>query len=375
MLRKILTLLAILIIGVGGYFTYKHFNKKDDSLQQKTTLKTTKGDIEDVVTATGNLQPRDFVDVGAQVSGQLHKLYVDVGDVVKKGDLLAEINPTLLQSRVDASMAQLKYQEASLLDKEADLAYANIIYDRQKNLYKDSATSLENLQNAELSLKKSTAQLQMLKAQIEQTRSNLKTDQTNLEYTKIYATMDGTVVSVSAKEGQTLNANQTTPVILKIADLSTMTVHTEVSEAEILRLKPQMSVYFKTMGGDKKWFATVTKIEPTPTVTNNVVLYNALFDIDNSSGELMSNMTAQVFFVVSSAKNVILAPLSAITLDQDHKHGVVHLLNDDGSISEKRVEVGLISRLQVQILSGLDEGVKLVSNSAQKPKMPQVPKK
>ncbi|MFA7069393.1 MAG: efflux RND transporter periplasmic adaptor subunit, partial [Sulfurimonas sp.] len=232
-----------------------------------------------------------------------------------------------------------------------------------ENLYKDSATSLENLQSAELSLKKATASLEMLKAQIEQTRSNLKTDETNLEYTKIYATMDGTVVSLSAKEGQTLNANQTTPVILKIADLRTMTVNTEVSEAEILKVKHGMEVYFKTMGSEKKWYTEVRKIEPTPTVTNNVVLYNAVFDIDNSTGELMSDMTAQVFFVANFVKDAIIVPISTIKLSADKKSGVVNVLKN-GEVEQRKVEVGLVNRLQVQVLSGLSEGESLVQNSS-----------
>ncbi len=369
-MRKIVTSIVVLTLLGGGYYYYKNFIKDDASLDIKTNLKSKKSDIEDVVTATGSLQPRDYVEVGAQVSGQLEKLYVDIGDSVKKGQLLAEIDPKILQSKVDASLAQLKYQEASLIDKKAEFDYANIILTRQKNLYKDSATSLENVQNAQLSLQKATASLEMLKAQIEQTKSNLNTDETNLAYTKIYATMDGTVVSLSAKEGQTLNANQTTPIILKIADLKTMTVNTEVSEAEILKVKEGMEVYFKTMGSDKKWYTTVRKVEPTPTITNNVVLYNAIFDIDNSLGELMSDMTAQVFFVSNSIKDAIVVPISTIRLDPDKKSGVVNVLQD-AKVVEKRVEVGLINRLEAQIISGLDEGETLVANSSitQKPKV------
>ncbi|MDX9813748.1 MAG: efflux RND transporter periplasmic adaptor subunit [Sulfurimonadaceae bacterium] len=361
-MKKLIILIAIALVVGGGYY-YKNHIQDSDKTATKSSLKSIKGDIEDVVTATGSLQPRDYVEVGAQVSGQLHKLYVDIGDVVKKGDLLAEIDPELLSSKVDASRAQLKYQEASLIDKEAEFEYAKIILARQENLYKDSATSLENLQSAELSLKKATASLEMLKAQIEQTRSNLKTDETNLEYTKIYATMDGTVVSLSAKEGQTLNANQTTPVILKIADLRTMTVNTEVSEAEILKVKHGMEVYFKTMGSEKKWYTEVRKIEPTPTVTNNVVLYNAVFDIDNSTGELMSDMTAQVFFVANFVKDAIIVPISTIKLSADKKSGVVNVLKN-GEVEQRKVEVGLVNRLQVQVLSGLSEGESLVQNSS-----------
>ncbi|MFA7070042.1 MAG: biotin/lipoyl-binding protein, partial [Sulfurimonas sp.] len=134
-MKKLIILIAIALVVGGGYY-YKNHIQDSDKTATKSSLKSIKGDIEDVVTATGSLQPRDYVEVGAQVSGQLHKLYVDIGDVVKKGDLLAEIDPELLSSKVDASRAQLKYQEASLIDKEAEFEYAKIILARQENLYK-----------------------------------------------------------------------------------------------------------------------------------------------------------------------------------------------------------------------------------------------
>lgn len=308
-----LLLPILLVAGVGAWYGWQHYFAPKDQTNGLQLTAIVRGDIEDVVTATGTLQPRDYVDVGAQVSGQLTRIHVEVGSEVKEGDLLAEIDPTVLQSRVDATNASLRNQLAQLKDREASLTLARIQYQRQKNLMAADATTEEALQTAEATLKSTEASIEALKAQIEQTESNLRADRANLEYARIYAPMSGTVVSISARQGQTLNTNQQAPTILRIADLSTMTVETQVSEADVGRLKPGMKAYFTTLGGQgQRWYGTLEKIQPTPTVTNNVVLYNALFDVPNPDGKLMTQMTAQVFFVIAEAKNALLVPMGAL---------------------------------------------------------------
>src|SRR5690606_31399405 len=194
-------------------------------------------------------------------------------------------------------------------------ALAEIQYTRQKNLFAEDATTREALQQAEASLRSARAQIEAIQAQIEQTQSTLRADEANLNYAKIYAPMSGTVVSVTARQGQTLNANQSAPTILRVADLSTMTVQTQVSEAEVGKLRKDMEVYFTTLGSQgRRWYGKLRKLEPTPTVTNNVVLYNALFDVPNRNQALLPNMTTQVFFIASSAKDTLLVPTAAVTL-------------------------------------------------------------
>src|SRR5215831_17353921 len=272
-----------------------------------------RGDLEDTVAATGVLQPRDYVDVGTQVSGQLKKLHVEIGSAVKAGQLIAEIDPTVYRSKVEADQAQLRTQQAQLRDKQAQLTLAEEQHQRQVNLMKENATTQEALQTAETALGSARAQIEVLKAEIEQTQSTLRGDQASLSYTKIYAPMSGTVVAQSAKQGQTLNANQQAPVIVRIADLSTMTVQAQVSEADVASLKPGMPVYFTTLGdASKRWSGTLRQINPTPETVNNVVLYDALFDVDNRDGALMTQMTAQVFFVTAEAKDAVLVPVSAL---------------------------------------------------------------
>src|SRR5580765_6828005 len=272
-----------------------------------------RGDLEDAVTATGILQPRDYVDVGTQVSGQLKKLGVEIGSRVKAGQLIAEIDPTVYRSRVEADQAQLRTQQAQLQDKRAQLTLAEQQHQRQVNLMKDNATTQDALQTAEAALGSATAQIDVLKAQIEQTQSTLRGDEASLSYTKIYAPMSGTVVAQSAKQGQTLNANQQAPLIVRIADLSTMTVQSQVSEADVSRLRPGLPVYFTTLGdAGKRWYGKLRQINPTPETVNNVVLYDALFDVDNRDDRKSTRLTAQIFFVAAQAKNAVLVPVSAL---------------------------------------------------------------
>lgn len=374
--RPYAAVILLLVLGAGAYLIWRQFFAAAGEGTAQGVAVVQRGDIEEVVTATGLLQPRDYVDVGAQVSGQLHRIHIEVGSEVKEGDLLAEIDPTLFMARVDASRAQLRYQRAQLQDREAQLSLAEIQHTRQKNLLAEDATTTESVQNAEAALRSARAQIEMLKAQIEQTESSLRADEANLNYARIYAPMSGTVVSISARQGQTLNANQQAPIILRIADLSTMTVQTQVSEADVSRLRLGMEAYFTTLGSqERRWYGKLYRIEPTPTVQNNVVLYNALFDVDNANRALMTQMTAQVFFVVAQARDALLVPMSALTMaprrerpagadaaaaGRPPRKATVQVLAGDGSMSLREVEVGVSNRIQAQVLSGLSEGERVV---------------
>ncbi len=396
-------LVALVALGAGAWWWFGMRSSGPDNAHLLTAA-VERGDIEDTVAAVGNLQPRDYVDVGTQVSGQLRKLHVEIGQTVAQGALLAEIDPTVYQTRVEADKAQLENYSAQLAQREAELALARQQYQRQKNLLKDNATSQDAYQSAETSLRAAEASVRVMNAQIRQTTSTLRGDEANLGYTKIYAPMTGTVVSQSAKQGQTLNANQSAPIVLRIADLSAMTVTTEVSEADVSRLKVGMPAYFTTLGRpDRRWQGTLRQVEPTPTVENNVVLYNALFDVGNEGGELMTQMTAQVFFVVASAKDVVRVPVAALQAPQrpngprqpgqrppgaDAAGGaparpgpqatggerpaggprgkvrMVTVLKPDGTTEERRVTIGVSDRINVEITDGLKEGEQVVIGRA-----------
>ncbi|MDA9909254.1 efflux RND transporter periplasmic adaptor subunit [Gammaproteobacteria bacterium] len=311
--KILLGLIALIILGAGGWYYWQSTGEQETS-NQPLIVTVDIGNIENTITASGSLQPFDFVDVGAQVSGQLQKLHVEVGDVVEQGQLLAEIDARVQQSRVEASRASIEAQEAQIAARRASLQLARANVERQERLREADATSQLDYDNAVNSLASAESSLIQLEKQIIQSLASLESDETQLEFSRIYAPSSGTIVSIEMNEGRTLNANQQAPTILRIADLSTMTVETEISEADIGQIKKEMDVYFTTLGGgQRRWYSTVRQILPTPVIENNVVLYTGLFDIDNTDGSLLSDMTAQVYFVTSSAQNVINVPVGALT--------------------------------------------------------------
>ena len=323
---------------------------------QWQTATVERGDVEELVTALGTLEPGDYVDVGAQVSGQLTRLHVDVGDSVEQGQLLAEIDASVQQTQVDAGLAELEALRAQLEQREAELNLAELQFQRQQRLRAANATSDDAFQSARSTRVITRAQIKVLKAQIRQKQASVEGDQANLGYAKIYAPRSGTVVSLEAREGQTLNANQTTPTLMRIADLSTMTVSTQVSEADVDRLAAGMPVYFNTLGnGQVRYDSSLRQVLPTPEVVNNVVLYTAEFDIANLQGKLMSGMTAQVFFVVNSEKDVLNLPVAAVKRN-DRGQWQVQVPGGDGQPQNKTVKAGINNRVRTVILEGLNEG-------------------
>lgn len=340
---------------------------KQDDEQNQATFEVVVGDIEENVTAQGKLEPKEYVDVGAQVTGQLQKLYVDIGDNVKLGQLLAEIDPRVYAARVQADEANIKNLQAQLTGQRAEVVFARQQYERNRELMTSKGVSEQDFQNTEFNLKQAVATADAIQAQIEQVQSTLSGDRTNLGYTKIYAPMDGTVVARTARLGQTLNANQTTPMILQLAKLDAMTVRAQVAEADIMRLKPGLPVYFNTLGaGERRWHGSVRQILPSPEVINNVVLYNVLVDVDNRDRQLMSGMSTQMFFVLGKAENVPLIP--AATLGQrlpkaDNEKGRAYKVKvvTDSGIQEKVVHIGLQTRRYAEATDGIEAGTKLLS--------------
>jgi macrolide-specific efflux system membrane fusion protein len=357
--RLIASAVVVLLVAALGYWFWGGSGSSSEAL----IVTVERADVEDSVTALGNLQPRDYVDVGAQVSGQLEKLHVDVGATVKKGDLLAEIDPQLQNAKVQADKAQLKNLRAQQADRQAQLELARGQYSRQKMLKAANATSEDAYQSSLSAMRSAEAGVNSIKAQIEQTTSTLEGDQVTLGYTKIYAPMAGTVVSVTAKQGQTLNANQSAPVILRVADLSTMTVWTQVSEADVPKLKTGMAAYFTILGSPRKrWEGKLRQILPTPENVNNVVLYTALFDVDNKSGDLMTQMTAQVFFVISGVKDAVSVPVAAL---KRQRRGLFKatVVTESGRHEEREVKVGVTNRVSAQVLSGLNVGDRVIAGT------------
>lgn len=303
------TVLLSLVVIAGWFF----FLRGGGDAVSYRTAEARVEDLETVVSAVGKVQPKDFVDVGAQVSGQLQRISVEAGDTVEEGQLLAEIDPTLLQARVEESRAQLESLDATLAQRQADLALARGRAERNRRLLALDAISQQETEATDAAFEIAKAQLAQLRANIRQTQSTLNANLANLDYTRIYAPMAGTVVSIEAAEGQTLNANQTAPLIMRIADLSTMTVEADVSETDVTQLDAGMEAYFNTLGRpDERYDTTLRQVLPQPEIVNDVVLYKALLDIDNEAGTLLPDMSAQVFFVTGRAEDAVTVPVAAL---------------------------------------------------------------
>ena len=374
---RVLLLGGLLLIGAAAATLW--WNTRERTVYTTEVVK--RGSIEATVTAIGTLQPLRYVDVGAQVSGQITRLLAAPGAVVKKGDLLVEIDPSVQRATVDAGRAQLANLRAQLAEQQAQQRLAQQHLARQQQLTAEEATRLEDLQTAESAHAQASARIDQFKAQIDQTLATLKADEARLGYTRIYAPMAGTVVSVDAREGQTLNATYQTPDMLRIADLSGMTVWTEVSEADVRRVQPGMSVYFTTLGGaddgDKarRWHGKVRQVlpapqlakaqagaAPKPAMASKAVTYTALFDVDNADGELMPQMTAQVVFITAKAEDAVVAPLSAMTMNGEAV--TARVLDANEQPQSRKLRLGARSRHQVEVLEGLSEGDRLITAEA-----------
>jgi len=303
---------CILILALGGGYYWQQ-NGEEVQIDEPLIATVEIGSIENTIASAGSLQPSSLVDVGAQVSGQLQKLFVEVGDLVEEGQLLAEIDARVQENRVEASRASIEALEAQIAARQASLVLARANSERQQRLMTEDASSQLDYDTAINNLASAESSLIQLQKQIQQSRASLASDETQLEFSKIYAPAAGTVVSIEMNEGRTLNASQQAPTILRIANLFTMTVETQISEADIGNVKKGMNVYFTTLGGGKRrWYSSLRQILPTPVVESNVVLYTGLFDIDNEDGALLSDMTAQVYFITSSAENVLTVPVGAL---------------------------------------------------------------
>lgn len=353
--RRRWLILAVLLAVAAGWYGWSVYGNQGTA-ETVVTEMPVRGDIENSVTASGLLSPIKDVDVGAQVSGQLKSLKVEIGDSVKEGQLIAEIDSASIETQIEIAEAELANLEAQMIDKNAQVVLSAANLTRQRALVAGNSAAQSALDEAVAALATAEANVDALKAQVRKQQATLKDARISLGYTKIYAPLTGTIVNTSAKEGQTLNANQTAPTIVMIGDLSTMTVEAEVSEADVGKLKVGMDAYFTLLGQPgKRYPGTLRQIKPTPSTENNVVLYYALFDVPNPEGTLMMNMTAQVFFVRSSAENVLTVPVAAVHSGNDGKSGEVTVVTASGAHETRKVETGIRNRVRIEVTKGLDE--------------------
>jgi len=341
------------------------------------TSPVVKGDIENTVVATGSLEAFKLISVGAQASGQIKSLKVQLGDKVKAGDLIAEIDPTTQLNNVRNAEAAVTSTRAQRAVQTANLRQAQLAFDRQKTMIADEATSKADYETAEATLATTKAQIDALDAQIEQGQTQLDTAKANLGYTKIVAPMDGTIVAVVVKEGQTVNAVQSAPTIVKLANLDVMTVSAEISEADVIKVRPGQTAYFTILGNpDKRYYGKLRTIEPAPesvqsetsttsssstsSSSTQAIYYNGQFEVPNTTGELRISMTAQVYLVLGEAKDALVMPSAALGPKGPDGSYTVRVVGPDGRPTPRKVMVGINNNASAQVLSGVQAGEKVV---------------
>ena len=363
-MKKIIIILIVAALAGAGYFYF--FKPKAPSDLRFMTTHVTRGNIVSRVLATGTLEGYKQVSVGAQVSGQLQKLYVDAGDEVKQGQLLAQIDSRTQQNALKDAQSQLNTYKAQLVAKQATLKRATLEFNRQQNMLKSDASAKADFEAAEASLAQAKADVNVVEQQIKQAEIKVDTAKINVGYTKIEAPIDGTVIAIVTDEGQTVVSNQTATTILKLATMDTMTVKAEISEADVIKIKPGMEVEFTILGDPKRVFkSTLKKIAPAPqsasssnntttSSTSTAIYYNAEFDVPNDDRVLRVSMTAECSIILAQKKDVLIVPITAVKTD--HRTGKSYaMVLRKGGPQRVDVELGLRDQTNVEVISGLTE--------------------
>jgi macrolide-specific efflux system membrane fusion protein len=350
-------ILAVVVVLAGGWL-WRTLNAPLPSYQ---TLIVRQGDLQQSVLATGKLDAVRKVDVGAQVSGQLKTLSVAIGDKVKKDQLLGIIDPEQAQNQikeVDATLMELRAQRLQAL---AERKLAQVTYARNQQLAQKQLISRQDLDTTATDVAVKNAQIGTIDAQIQRNQATLDTAKTNLDYTRIVAPMAGEVTQITTLQGQTVIAAQQAPNILTLADLSTMLVKAQVSEADVIHLKPGQKAWFTVLGDPlTRYEGTLKDILPTPEKVNDAIFYYARFEVPNPQGVLRLEMTAQVHIQLSGVTNVLSIPLSALgDATGDNRYNVRLLRN--GEVKEREITIGSRNDTDVEVVKGLEEGDEVIT--------------
>lgn len=371
--RAVFALLGALMIVlvVAGFLLWQALNRTE---VPQVTEEVSRGDIEKTVLATGILKPSVQVNVGAQVNGQLKKLYVRAGDKVMKGQLLAEIDPTLQQSELRKSEAEL---DSAVAQKQASLftlKQYQLELKRQRQMDREGSGIRSTLEQAQAKVDTQLAQVKVNEAQIVQAQMSLETAKANLGYTRILAPVDGQVLGIVTKEGQTVVSSQTAPTILVLANVDTMTVQTRISETDILKVHAGQPLWFYVVADPKHRYESVMgtlqdapndalqddTASTTTSQQQSAVYYNGVFSVPNHDHVLRTSMTAQVFIVTEQAKNVLRLPVVALGEPQGKDQYQVQVVNGK-NVEQRLIRVGINDRQFAEVKEGLKEGERVVS--------------
>ncbi len=309
--KKVLLISGVTIVILAALiiFVFSGSNKT-----QFKTVKVQKGEITQRVTATGNVNPVTTIIIGTRVSGTIVALYADYNSQVKKGQLIAQIDPTPFENELKQSEADLLNSKAALFKAEVTLKDAERNFKRKQELYKRDLIARSELDDAETAYNTAKAQYEIARAQVKKAEAGLNQANTNLGYTRIVSPVDGVVIAKNVEVGQTVAASFQTPTLFTVApDLTKMQIDTNVDEADISKIKKGMEANFTVDAyPDGKFKGSVSQIRLSPTVTQNVVTYNVVISVDNSHLMLKPGMTANVTFIVDSKKDVIKIPNAAL---------------------------------------------------------------
>ncbi|WP_129543128.1 efflux RND transporter periplasmic adaptor subunit [Serratia sp. 1D1416] len=367
-------LLPLVIVAAIALFLYFRTQGAADAPRYITAVAQTR-DLEQTVLADGTIAAQKQVSVGAQVSGQIKALHVALGDRVRKGQLVAEIDDLTQQNALQDAEAALKNIRAQRASKLATLRNDQLGYRRQRSIVARGVGVPADYDAARAALEATRADIEALDAQTVQAKIAVNTAQVNLGYTKITSPIDGTIVALPVEAGQTVNAVQSAPTLVKVAQLDTMTIEAQISEADVVKVKTGMPVYFTILGEPaKRYRARLRAIEPAPDSINDdttssststsssssssssstAIYYVGLFDVANPDGALRISMTAQVYIVLSRAKGAVVIPATALRGDE------VEVVDEQGNVARRPVKVGINNNVDAQIVSGLLAGEKVI---------------
>ena len=390
MKKRFFILLGLLIAAGAAYYFFSGNSKQETTY---LTESVTRGNVEKTVVASGSVESVNEVDVGAQASGKITKLYVKLGQEIKKGEMIADIDSTTQINTLNTKKAALVSYQAQLKAKKTAYDVALSSYNRLSKLYTQKATSLDSVNTAKSTLDNAKAEMEAIEANIKQAEIEVNTAETNVGYTKITAPMDGTVISVPVSEGQTVNANQTTPTIVTIADLSKMKIKPEISEGDITKVKAGQEVSFTILSDSQTvYHSVIDSVDPANTTTSDssstsslssssssttsAIYYYANVLIDNPDRTLRIGMTTENNIKIANAKDVLL--VSNMAIQKRDGKSFVNVLNDKNQPEQREVETGVQNDFKTEIKSGLNEGEKVivsqVANGEQVGSMPRGPR-
>ncbi|MFT4185185.1 MAG: efflux RND transporter periplasmic adaptor subunit [Rhizobium sp.] len=386
--RPVVVLAALALVAGAGAFLFREeiFPAQSSSA---ITAPVVRGDVEEAVLASGTFKPIKLVAVGAQVSGRITSLNVKLGDKISKDTLIAEIDSTTQSNDLKTAQASLANVKAQRQESEADLENAQLTLVRQQTIFRSQAGSKADLDTAESNVKKITAQIAALDAQIISAEVSVATAEANLSYTRITAPMNGTVLAIVNQQGQNVNAAQSAPTIVILGDLDTMVVRTEISEADVVKVKEGQPVYFTILGEPaKRYDAVLQSIEPAPesitsdssvsssssttstsssstsSSSSSAIYYNGVFAVPNQDNHFRTYMSAEVHIVLGAARNALTIPSSALGARHVDGSYDVQIVGDDGKPVSRQVVIGLNNNVTVEIKSGLSEGERVVIGEA-----------